>query len=92
MKALEETSETNLINQFLDKFSKLDRPDADLKLVKKALDFACKLHGGQKRVSNEPYIIHPLSVSGILIDLNCDTETICAGLLHDTLEIGRAHV
>jgi len=83
---LEDTTETTLINRFLEKFSKFDRPEADIKKVKKALDFACKLHGGQKRVSNEPYIIHPILVAEILIDLNCDTDTVCAGLLHDTLE------
>lgn len=83
---MEDTTETTLINGFLEKFSKLDRPEADIKKVKKALDFACKLHGGQKRVSNEPYIIHPILVAEILIDLNCDTDTVCAGLLHDTLE------
>lgn len=83
---MEELTETTLIARFLEKFSKLDRTGADLSKVKKALDFACKLHGGQKRVSNEPYIIHPILVAENLIDLNCDTDTICAGLLHDTLE------
>lgn len=83
---METNTETNLINQFLEKFSKLDRPEADYKKIKKALDFACRLHTGQKRISQEPYITHPLSVAEILIDLNCDTDTICAGLLHDTLE------
>ena len=83
---MDDTTDTTLINQFLSKFSKLDRPEEDFKKIKKALDFACKLHSGQKRVSKEPYIIHPLSVAEILIDLNCDTDTICAGLLHDTLE------
>ena len=86
MEILDEKQETTLIDQFLEKFAKLDRPTADFDKVKKALDFACKLHGGQKRVSDEPYITHPLSVANILIDWNCDTETICAGLLHDTLE------
>lgn len=43
-------------------------------------------HLGQKRKSNEPYIIHPLAVAEILISLNMDVDTICAGLLHDTLE------
>lgn len=86
MATLNENIETKLINHFLDKFSKLDRPKADFEKIKKALDFACKLHGGQKRVSKEPYIIHPIAVAEILIDLNCDTETVCAGLLHDTLE------
>jgi len=83
---LEESTETILVNQFLEKFSKLDRPQAEFAKIQKALNFACKLHGGQKRVSQEPYIIHPLSVGEILIDLNCDTDTLCAGLLHDTLE------
>ena len=86
METLEESTETILVNQFLEKFSKLDRPQAEFVKVQKALNFACKLHGGQKRVSQEPYITHPLSVGEILIDLNCDTDTICAGLLHDTLE------
>lgn len=86
MKSLSEKTETTLVTQFLDKFSKLDRPKADFEKVKKALNFACRLHGGQKRISEEPYITHPLSVAEILTDLNCDSDTICAGLLHDTLE------
>ena len=65
MKTLDDKTETTLVTQFLDKFSKLDRPKADFEKVKKALDFACKLHGGQKRVSEEPYIIHPISVAEI---------------------------
>ncbi|OGI20375.1 MAG: hypothetical protein A3B68_02495 [Candidatus Melainabacteria bacterium RIFCSPHIGHO2_02_FULL_34_12] len=86
MPTLDETTYTKFINQFIDKFSKLDRPQAELERVKKALEFACKLHRGQERISKEPYITHPISVAEILIDLNCDTDTICAGLLHDTLE------
>ena len=81
-----EKTETALVTNFLEKFSTLDRPAGDLVLVNKALDFACKLHMGQKRVSDEPYIVHPLSVAEILIGLNCDTETVCAGILHDTIE------
>lgn len=83
---MEENIEIKVVSQFLVKFSKLDRPASDLKKIQKALDFACKLHEGQKRQSTEPYIIHPVAVAEILIDLNCDTDTICAGLLHDTLE------
>ncbi len=83
---MEDSIEPKLVSQFLTKFSKLDRPIADLKKVTKAVDFACRLHEGQKRQSSEPYIIHPISVAEILIDLNCDTDTICAGLLHDILE------
>ena len=81
-----ESIESTLVNKFLDKFASLSRPDTDYAKVKKAIDFACKLHIGQKRVSNEPYVVHPIAVAEILIDLNCDTDTICAGLLHDVIE------
>ena len=54
--------------------------------VKKAYRYAEKLHAGQFRQSGEPYIIHPLNVAYILADLHADMDTICAGLLHDTIE------
>lgn len=58
----------------------------DLKLIKKAYEFACKCHDGQYRQSGEPYIIHPLNVAFILARLNQGVNTICAGLLHDVVE------
>lgn len=51
-----------------------------------AIEFATKAHEGQKRKSGEPYIIHPLSVAGNLIDWGMDIDTILAGVLHDTVE------
>ena len=51
-----------------------------------ALDFATKAHDGIKRKSGEPYIIHPISVSQILVDNNMDYSTVIAGLLHDVVE------
>ena len=51
-----------------------------------AYDFAQKAHGGIVRKSGEPYIIHPISVSQILIDNNMDYSTIMAALLHDVVE------
>lgn len=58
----------------------------DLAVIKKAYDLAYKCHFGQFRESGEPYIVHPLSVAIILSELHADTDTICAGLLHDTIE------
>lgn len=55
-------------------------------LITKAYNFACKAHKNQKRVSGEPYIIHPIAVATILIDLGLDQETISAALLHDVVE------
>lgn len=51
-----------------------------------ALDFATKMHEGIKRKSGEPYIIHPIAVSQILIDNQMDYSTVMAGLLHDVVE------
>ena len=60
-------------------------PDA-ISDVKKAYDYARHLHNGQVRQSGEPYIIHPLNVAYILSEMHADSDTVCAGLLHDTLE------
>ncbi|MCG0275880.1 MAG: bifunctional (p)ppGpp synthetase/guanosine-3',5'-bis(diphosphate) 3'-pyrophosphohydrolase [Thermosediminibacteraceae bacterium] len=61
-------------------------PSANLELVKRAYEFAKKAHDGQHRVSGELYIFHPLEVAMILADLELDTITIAAGLLHDVVE------
>ena len=60
-------------------------PDA-LEIVKKAYDYANTLHDGQFRQSGEEYITHPLTVAYILAEMHADTDTLCAALLHDTLE------
>ena len=54
--------------------------------VRTALDIAFHAHDGQKRKSGEPYIIHPVAVTCILASYYMDHETLCAGLLHDTVE------
>lgn len=58
----------------------------ELKIIKKAYNYATYLHKEQYRQSGEPYIIHPLNVAYILAEMHADKDTICAGLLHDTLE------
>ena len=55
-------------------------------LIERAYNFAEKAHTGQKRLSNEEYITHPLYVAYFLADLGLDPTTISAGLLHDVLE------
>lgn len=60
--------------------------EVDIEKVKKAYDFADYLHKGQYRQSGEPYITHPLNVALILAKMNADSDTLCAALLHDTLE------
>jgi GTP pyrophosphokinase len=61
-------------------------PKADVHLVERAYDVAAHWHKDQKRKSGDPYITHPLAVATILAELGMNTETICAALLHDTVE------
>ena len=58
----------------------------DTEKIKSAGEYAERLHEGQFRVSGEPYISHPVAVAEIVIDLGLDTNSICAALLHDTVE------
>lgn len=59
---------------------------ADLEAVDRAYQFASEAHGQQKRLSGEPYIIHPLAVAEILAEMEMDNDTIIAALLHDVVE------
>lgn len=73
------------IEQLLEKASGYMK-DNDLKRIKEAYDFAEKAHLGQLRKSGEPYILHPLAVADILVNMNMDTTSIIAALLHDVVE------
>jgi GTP diphosphokinase / guanosine-3',5'-bis(diphosphate) 3'-diphosphatase len=59
---------------------------ADLKEIERAYRFAAEHHEGQKRLSGEDFVEHPLAVAQILADLGLDTTTLQAALLHDTVE------
>jgi GTP pyrophosphokinase len=61
-------------------------PSLDLELLQRAYVFSAKVHEGQERLSGEPYLIHPLEVAGVLVELRMDEVTVAAALLHDTLE------
>ena len=64
-----------------------DRADKyDTEKIKLAYEMAYRAHDGQFRQSGEPYIVHPLSVAESVVELGLDTDTVCAALLHDTLE------
>ncbi|HEX9664868.1 MAG TPA: HD domain-containing protein, partial [Patescibacteria group bacterium] len=54
--------------------------------IKRAFKFADEAHQGQKRLSGEPYFIHPSAVATILAEMKADQPTIIAGLLHDVVE------
>lgn len=72
------------LNDLLTKVAEYNEEEIDI--IKKAYYFAEELHKGQKRQSGEDYIIHPLNVAYTLAEMHADRDTICAALLHDTLE------
>lgn len=69
----------------LDRVKEYD-PKADFDLIAKAYNYAVIAHGEQKRKSGEPYIIHPVEVALILTEIEMDSASICAALLHDVIE------
>lgn len=79
-------SEKPLFDEIKEKLIAQNRDDEDIKQIEKAYLFAKKLHEDQYRISEEPYIIHPVEVAKILVDLKVDTHTLIAAFLHDILE------
>jgi GTP diphosphokinase / guanosine-3',5'-bis(diphosphate) 3'-diphosphatase len=63
-----------------------NRPTEDTALIRKAWEFCISNHAGQMRASGEPYIIHPLAVAEVLVEMKLDATAIAAALLHDAVE------
>src|SRR5690606_16896781 len=61
-------------------------PANERALLKRAYEFAYRVHDGQKRASGEAYVVHCIEVARILTDLSLDATVVAAGLLHDVLE------
>ncbi len=55
-------------------------------VLDKALEYASRMHDGQYRATGEPYIIHPIAVANLLLDIGMDHSTVAAALLHDCIE------
>jgi RelA/SpoT family (p)ppGpp synthetase len=73
------------ISQLLDKLEAYLSP-AQVERVREAYEYGAEKHHGQKRVSGEPYITHPVAVADILADLRLDADTLVAAILHDVIE------
>lgn len=73
------------IEQLLEKAGAYIR-QPDLLRIREAYDFADQAHHGQTRKSGEPYILHPLAVADIVVNMQMDTISIIAALLHDVVE------
>ncbi len=73
------------IDDVIDIFLK-KRPGSDISRIQRAYIYSAQQHEGQLRKSGEPYMTHPLSVAGIIAEMGMDEASICAALLHDTIE------
>lgn len=79
-------SENSLFDEIKQTLIAQNREESDIEKIEEAFHFAERLHEGQYRVSEEPYIIHPVEVAKILINLKADSHTVMAAFLHDILE------
>lgn len=77
--------ETKTIEEVLEKATRHLLED-DITFIKKAYEYAEEAHKNQFRKSGEPYIVHPVQVANILVDLQLDPSTIAGGFLHDVVE------
>ncbi len=75
----------NTVDALIDKVISYN-PEANADLLRRAYAFSNEVHDKQKRKEGAPYIQHPLAVAGILCEMKMDTNSIAAGLLHDTVE------
>ncbi len=71
-------------------FNKLKYSKDELEVIKKAYEYALKEHKGMKRLTGDDFITHPLHVANILVDLNVDSTTIVAALLHEVINNGES--
>jgi GTP diphosphokinase / guanosine-3',5'-bis(diphosphate) 3'-diphosphatase len=63
-----------------------NRSNEDISLIRKAWEFCVSHHEGQTRLSGQPYIVHPLEVAEVLVEMKLDATAIAAALLHDAVE------
>ncbi len=77
--------EKELLGKLIDRIKK-NNLEVDINKITEAFTLAAESHGGQKRRSGEDYILHPVEVAEILVDMRMDTDTVVAGILHDVVE------
>lgn len=74
------------IDDLINKFKEYNDNKEDEELIRRAYDYAEKKHFGQKRISGDDYILHPLNVALILTEISADAPCMAAALMHDTIE------
>ena len=85
-------NEINSIEELLLACKRYIDSEEELNTIKKAYEYASEVHKNDVRKSGDPYMKHPLNTAYILTDLQADSDTISAALLHDTVHIGNADI
>ena len=88
MNEIDKSYEEVTFDKLYDTVASYITKSSELDTITKAYKYAAKRHEGKKRLSGEDYISHPVNVAYILTDLNVDYVTICAALLHETINHG----
>ena len=83
--------EISTIEELISKIDYITDID-EINTIKKAYEFASNIHKGEKRLSGEDYILHPLNVAYILTDLYADSDTLATALLHDVIHKGTSNI
>lgn len=80
------------INDLLEKTKVYIKNDEDIILIKKAYEFASRVHAGQLRLTGDEYILHPLNVAMILTEIYADSQTLATALLHDVINFANVTI
>ncbi len=87
-----EKKEISTIDELLNEARKYIHDENEIEVIKKAYDYASKVHKNKKRLSGDDYILHPLNVAYILTSLYADSDTLATALLHDVIHKGNATI
>ena len=83
--------EISTLDELIEAASYITNAD-EIDTIKKAYEFAYNVHKGEKRLSGDDYILHPLNVAYILTSLYADSDTLATALLHDVIHKGNSTI
>lgn len=89
---MNEKKEISTIDELLEVVKSYIHNEDEITTIIKAYDYASEIHKGNKRLSGEDYILHPLNVAYILTSLYADSDTIATALLHDVIHKGNGNL
>lgn len=89
---MQQKEEAYTLDDLLLKVQTYIKNDEDIDLIKKAYEYASKVHEGQLRLTGDSYMLHPLNVAIILTEVYADAQTLATALLHDVVNFGNVSI